>query len=97
MGYESVPVQMYYESVAVHMYEGKSKSKGTYRKEAYLLHIYRKETNITFQRNPPRLNITGSRVLQVFQFHQKKKFFGCVFNQFWAADETWLDHLRTGE
>jgi hypothetical protein len=47
------------------MYEGKSKSNGTF-KEAHLLQIYRKEINITFQRNPARLQNTGSSVSQVF-------------------------------
>jgi hypothetical protein len=38
--------------------------------------MYRNETNITFQRNPPRLQRTGSSVLQVFfLISSERKFF----------------------
>jgi hypothetical protein len=47
--------------------------------------MYRNETNFTFQRNPPRLQSTGSSVSQVFLIPSEKKFFGYVFNQFCTA------------
>jgi hypothetical protein len=64
--------------------------------------MYTNETNITFQRNLPRLQSTGSSVSQVY-FRQKESFCGFVFNQFCivtilerivTADETWLHHYE---
>jgi len=43
--------------------------------------MYRNETNITFQRNPPRFQRTISSV-QLFLISSAKEFFGCVFNQY---------------
>jgi hypothetical protein len=46
-------------------YEGKPKSNGSLKKKStFTVNI--NETNIAFQRNPPRLQRTESRVSQVF-------------------------------
>jgi hypothetical protein len=49
------------------------KVKGLFKK-AHLLQIYRNETNITFQRNPPRLQRTASSVSQIFLNASEKSF-----------------------
>jgi hypothetical protein len=62
--------------------------------------MYRNETSITFQRDPPSTSLHGSSISQVFfLIPSEEKFFGCVFNQVCTApnldrivtaDETWV-------
>jgi hypothetical protein len=77
--------------------------KGLFKKKAHLMCIYRNETNITFQRNPPRLQRTGSRVSHVFLIPSEKSFLVASLtnfarNQFLerivTTDETWVHHYE---
>jgi hypothetical protein len=72
-------------------WEGKSKSKGAFKKK----HIYCKYTEkklTTFRRNPPR---PVPSFHKFFNSVREKKFFGFVFNQFRTAPN--LERIVTAD
>jgi hypothetical protein len=85
------------------MYEGKSKSKGAFQKSTFIVNI-QKQINITFQRNPPRLQRAGSSISHISLITSEKKvFFVASLTSFSprqflerivTADETWVHHYE---